>query len=173
MSLNILGLSNFAVPRSPHSCYLFTHLQVWQNYANFTYSQRLKWSSNSICIWKLYIHSKSKGSNSFNCLWKFLKCSYPPTHPFVCPNRVKSPFQQSLNRSADSKCHWIIETMWAIDTICRHRNWYAFVQVMAWWLTAPNQYINKRWLIISEILMHSLEGNSTRNVWNIEPCYEI
>ena len=50
-----------------------------------------------------------------------------------------------------------INSLWASDTIWRHRTWSTLAQVMACCLTAPSHYLNQCWLIISKVLWHSSE----------------
>ena len=49
------------------------------------------------------------------------------------------------------------------DTFWWHRTWSVLVQVMACCLTAPSHYLNQCWVIISEALWHSPEGNFKGN----------
>ena len=46
------------------------------------------------------------------------------------------------------------------DAIWRHGSGSTLVQVMACCLKAPSHYLNQYWLINSEVLWHSPEGNS-------------
>ena len=55
------------------------------------------------------------------------------------------------------------------DAIWRHRSGSTLAQVMACCLTAPSHYLNQCWLIISEVLWHSPEGNFTWNAQDIYP----
>ena len=48
-----------------------------------------------------------------------------------------------------------------------------FVQVMARCLTVPSHYLNQFWLILSEDLWHSPEGNFTGNAQDVYPWYEF
>ena len=59
------------------------------------------------------------------------------------------------------------------DAMWQHRTWRKLVQVMAWCLVAPSRYLNKCWLIISEVLWHSPEGNFTRNAQDIFPYMSL
>ena len=49
------------------------------------------------------------------------------------------------------------------DVIWWHRSGSTLAQVMACCLTAPSHYLNQRWLIISNVLWHSSEGNFIRD----------
>ena len=44
-------------------------------------------------------------------------------------------------------------------------------RTIAWCLTAPSNYLNQCWLIISEVLWHSHEENFIENAWDIYPWY--
>ena len=44
------------------------------------------------------------------------------------------------------------------DAIWRHRSGSTMAQVMACWLMVPSHYLNQYWIIISEVLRHSIEG---------------
>ena len=50
----------------------------------------------------------------------------------------------------------------------RHAIWWIWsTLVQACYLTSPSHYLNQCWLIISEVLWHSPEGNFTGNTWKI------
>ena len=66
-----------------------------------------------------------------------------------------------------------VNSLWPSDAIWRHRSGSTLVQVMAWCLTAPSHYLNQCWLIISEVLWHSTEGNFTWNAQDIYPWHEF
>ena len=51
-----------------------------------------------------------------------------------------------------------LNSLWPSDAIWRWRSWSTLVQVMVCCLMAPSHYLNQRWLIISKVLWHSLEG---------------
>ena len=59
------------------------------------------------------------------------------------------------------------------DAIWRYRSGSRLALVMACCLMAPSHYPNQCWLIISQVLWHSSEGNFTGNVWDISPWYEL
>ena len=63
--------------------------------------------------------------------------------------------------------------LWCSDTIWCHITWSTLVQVMACCLTAPSHYLNQCWLIISEVLRHSSEGNFTENAKDVCSWYEF
>ena len=52
-----------------------------------------------------------------------------------------------------------VNSLWPSDTIWRQRSGSTLAQVMAWCLTAPSHYLNQCWLIISEVMWHSYQGN--------------
>ena len=56
---------------------------------------------------------------------------------------------------------YFINSLWPTDAICRHRSGSTLVQVMDWCLTTPSHYLDQCWLLISEVLWHSSESNST------------
>ena len=49
-------------------------------------------------------------------------------------------------------------------------NWVKWAQVIAWWLTAPNQYPHQCWLVLSNVLWHSPENDSIENAQRLLPC---
>ena len=55
----------------------------------------------------------------------------------------------------------LVNSLWLSDTIWHQISWSALVQVMACCLIAPSHYRDHCWLIISEILWHSPQGNFT------------
>ena len=68
---------------------------------------------------------------------------------------------------------WLFNSLWPNEAIWRHRSGSTLAQVMACCLTAPSRYLNQCWLIISEVLRHSPEGNNTGNAQDIYPWYEF
>ena len=52
----------------------------------------------------------------------------------------------------------IINSLWPSNTIRQQGTESTLAQVMACCLTAPSHHLNQSWLIISEVLWHSLEG---------------
>ena len=54
-----------------------------------------------------------------------------------------------------------LNSLWHSDVKWWHRSGSTLAQVMACCLTAPGHYLNQCWLIISEVLWHLPEGNST------------
>ena len=74
-------------------------------------------------------------------------------------------FQMSLqNGSHFVQVQHVINSLWPSDTIWSHRSGSPLPQVMACCLMAPNHYVNRCWLLISEALRHSPEVNFTRNL---------
>ena len=65
--------------------------------------------------------------------------------------------------------HWLINSLWTSDVICRRRSLSTSAQVMACCLTVPSHYLNQCWRIIHEILWHSFEGNVCLNIHDINP----
>ena len=57
--------------------------------------------------------------------------------------------------------------------IWRHRTWSTLVQAMVCCLTVPNHYLNQCWLILTEVLWHTHEGNVTGNVQEIFQSLKI
>ena len=64
-----------------------------------------------------------------------------------------------------------INSLWPCDAIRWNRLWSALAQVMACCLMARSHYLNQCWVIISEVLWHSIEGNSIRNSQDIYLWY--
>ena len=54
-----------------------------------------------------------------------------------------------------------LNSLWPSDAIWWQRSRLTLVQVMAYCLTAPSHYLNQCWLVISEVQIQLLEGNST------------
>ena len=83
-----------------------------------------------------------------------------------------------INVCYASLTHWGLVTDGDIDLglhwLRIYYQWLgAIVHVMACCLTAPSHYLNQCWLITSEVLWHSSEGNSIRNAQHIYPWYEF
>ena len=57
----------------------------------------------------------------------------------------------------------IINSLRTSDAILQHRSGSTLAQVMACCLTVPSHYLNQCWLIISNVLWHSSEGNFIRD----------
>ena len=57
-----------------------------------------------------------------------------------------------------------IKRLWPSDAIWPHRFQSTLAQVMACSLTAPSDYLNQCWIIISGVLWHLHESSFTRNV---------
>ena len=51
------------------------------------------------------------------------------------------------------------------DAIWRHRSGSTLAHVMACCLTAPSHYLNKCWLMISEVMWHSPDSNFIENIY--------
>ena len=61
-----------------------------------------------------------------------------------------------------------MNSLWLSDAIWWHRSGSTLVQVMACCLLAQSHYLNRCWLLISEVLWHSPQGKFTvRNLPNI------
>ena len=54
--------------------------------------------------------------------------------------------------------------LWSDDSIRLHRSYSTLAQVMAWWLTASNHYLNQCWFITKGVLWHSPESNFPASV---------
>ena len=61
----------------------------------------------------------------------------------------------------------VINSFWPSDAIWQHSFGSTLAQVTSCCLMAPNHYLNQWWLIISMVLSHSPEGNSTGNAQDI------
>ena len=62
-----------------------------------------------------------------------------------------------------------VNSLWPSAAIWWHRCRSISAQVMACCLPSPSHYINQCWLIISEVLWHSPEGDFTENVKDFYP----
>ena len=67
----------------------------------------------------------------------------------------------------------LFHSLWPNDTFWWHRSGSALAQVMTWCLTAPCHYLNHCWIIISEVLSHSLEKNFTWNALDLYCWYQF
>ena len=56
-----------------------------------------------------------------------------------------------------------INSLGPSDTIWRHKSGSTLAQVMACWLTAQSNYLNRCWLIISKVQWHPSESNFIRD----------
>ena len=56
-----------------------------------------------------------------------------------------------------------LNSLWPCYAIWRHRSGSTLAQVMAWCPMAPSHYLNQCWIMISEVLWHSHQGNVTGN----------
>ena len=57
----------------------------------------------------------------------------------------------------------LVNSLWPSDAIWWYRSGLISVQVMVFCLMAPSHHLNQWWLIISEVLWHSREGNFIGN----------
>ena len=84
---------------------------------------------------------------------------------------------RSLSPYGLTRPQWVnqmyFNSIWPSDAIWHHRAWSTLVQVMACCLTAPSHYLNQCWLIISEVLWHSFQGNFTGNAQDTNPWCEL
>ena len=69
--------------------------------------------------------------------------------------------------------HLWFNSLWPSDAIWWYRRGSTLAQVMACCLMAPSHYLNQCWLIISEVLWHSPDGNFTWNAQDIYPWREF
>ena len=66
-----------------------------------------------------------------------------------------------------------INSLWPSDAICRHWSQSTLTQVMACCLTAPSDYPNQCWLLISEVLWHSPVSNFASSIQATIPYNEF
>ena len=78
-----------------------------------------------------------------------------------------------LEQISDNLGRSTFNSLWYSDAKWHHKIWSTLVEVMACCLMAPNHYLNQRWLITNEVLLHSPEDNFTLNVIYIYPWYEL
>ena len=65
-----------------------------------------------------------------------------------------------LSKWLDEKTFFfLMNLLWPSDARWWHGTGSILVQVMAWCLTAPSQYLNQCWLLICEVLWHSPESD--------------
>ena len=74
---------------------------------------------------------------------------------------------------APADFHHIFNSLRPSDAIWRQRTESTLANVMACCLMAPSHYLNQCWLIISEVLWYSPEGNFTWNAQDIYPWCEF
>ena len=67
------------------------------------------------------------------------------------------------------KVVWNVNWLWLSDAIQWHRSWLTLSKLMACWLTAPSNYLNQCWLIITGILWHSPESNFIISLQELNP----
>ena len=100
--------------------------------------------------WLILVVRHKNICNMYNCMADYYK---------VCDARLYIPS--------------LVKPMWPIDTIWWHRCRSSLAHVMACWQLAPSHYLNQCWLIISEVLWHSPEGNFIGNYQDIYSRYEF
>ena len=71
--------------------------------------------------------------------------------------------------STSSRGQWVN----LCDLKWQHRSGSTLAQAMACCLMAPSHYLNQCWLIVSEALRHSPEGNFTEDAQAIYPWYQF
>ena len=71
--------------------------------------------------------------------------------------------KQHRNIAIENHLQYSFNSLWSCDAIRPHMNSIILVQAMACCLMAPIHCLNQHWLIISEWVWHSLEGNLTKN----------
>ena len=88
-------------------------------------------------------------------------------HARCCPGAQS---HQSISRHGIWHCRTYnmcccsrVNSLWPSDAIWRHRSGSTLAQVMACCLTAPSDYLNQCWLIISKVHWHSSEGNFAKD----------
>ena len=69
--------------------------------------------------------------------------------------------------------HLSFNSPWPSDAIWRYRTWSILVQVAPCCLMTASYNIKQCWLIMSEVLWRSSEGNNTGNTWDIDPLYGL
>ena len=81
-----------------------------------------------------------------------------PFHSVKVPYRVPG-YSKTLNDYI-----LVFNPLWPSDSAWRHKSGSTLAQVMACCLTAPSHYLNQCWLIMSEDLWQSPDGNFTRGL---------
>ena len=66
-----------------------------------------------------------------------------------------------------------VNSLWPNDVIWHRKTWSLWGQVMTCYLTASSHFQNQCWLIISDFLCYSLEGNYTINAQDNYHRYEL
>ena len=93
------------------------------------------------------------------------KSIYKTFHTRNCFSSEKCLLQKCCPQCVNSLC--------SNDAIWQRRSGSTLGQIMACCLMAPSHYLTQCWLIMSEFLWHSPEGNFARNAQDIYPSYEI
>ena len=81
----------------------------------------------------------------------------------LASNRWQAITWTKVDQDVITRLYWL-NSLWPSDAIWRHGSGSILAQVMACCLTAPSQYLNQCWLIISKIQLHSSGGNFTRDI---------
>ena len=95
--------------------------------------------------------------NNIPALVQIMAWRRPGDKPLSGPIMVGLPTHICVTRP-----QWV-NWLWPCDTIWRQRSGSTLAQVMAWCLMAPSHYLNQCWLIITEVLWHSLNTNFIRS----------
>ena len=107
------------------------------------------------------LKKKKKKANLSIDLWTVITPAIP-IHPQSYSFQYKDVVMQ--------KC---LKSLWPNDAILQHRSGSTLAQVMAFCLMAPSHYLNKCWLIISEVHWHLSEGNFSRYTSAINNASEL
>ena len=70
-----------------------------------------------------------------------------------------APSRYSITPPQDIFISLLFNSLWPSDAIWQQGSRSTLVQVMSCCLTAPSHYLNQCWLMISEVLRHSLDNN--------------
>ena len=95
-----------------------------------------------------------------------------------CQKSINISNWRVMDMTIRNECVWGVNSLWPSDAIRRHRIWSALVQVMACCLTAPSHYLKQYWVVISEVLLLSRDGNFTgspqdSSLWFFDMSLEI
>ena len=120
-----------------------------------------------IILWIIFFYSSGSSDDGSRVVKKDRRAG--PSNPMV--QRVSMLDNMSKYTAAPPKVEWYLvpiyghmfNSLWPSDVIWWQGSRSTLAQVMACCLTAPSQYLNQCWLMISEVLWHSPDSNFTEN----------
>ena len=124
---------------------------IWRHKYRSTLAQVMAWCLTAPSHYLLIDPHVTGSPNDLQRIFSMDKLAVPL---FWCTAKEAVKLRENRQR---------INSLWPSDTIWWHKYRSTLAQVMAWCLTAPSHYLNHCWLIISEVLRYSHEGNFAGN----------